>query len=165
MHIIRKLHRQFMHFMKIHEKFIHFTTACCKISAQYQPLANPGKSEKRPCKFSHILKISPKQSSNTLFKNLIKISRKTLNLSYNLHFFLKSTWNSFKLMHSILHWDCAIFQVLRNNCGIWNGKWKHNKEFYLTFLYTIFSPFSTFWETFHFQKSKSIHINHNLTCM
>jgi hypothetical protein len=38
MHIMHKLHRQFMHFMKIHEKFIHFTTACCKISAQYQPL-------------------------------------------------------------------------------------------------------------------------------
>jgi hypothetical protein len=38
MQIILKLHRQFMHFMKIHEKFIYFTTACCKISAQYQPL-------------------------------------------------------------------------------------------------------------------------------
>jgi hypothetical protein len=38
MHIIRKLHRQFMHFMKIHEKFIHFTTACCKISVQFLPL-------------------------------------------------------------------------------------------------------------------------------
>jgi hypothetical protein len=35
MHIIRKLHRQFMHFMKIHEKFIHFTTACCKVSVNW----------------------------------------------------------------------------------------------------------------------------------